>query len=91
MTGAIKIFAPGIDAYQRRAREGAGIETRTPAPKVTQKLVHPLVTVECVGCGCTNAWPADAKKSAKVCGFCGAQHKATAWDAPMDRISGGQL
>jgi hypothetical protein len=86
--GAVKI-AVGIDAHQARARAEAGIETRESQPKVTEKLVAGLVTVECRSCGCTNAWPPDAKRSQKVCAFCGAQWKGVGWDAARDFLAGG--
>lgn len=79
----------GVDAHQLRAREAAGIQTRVAPPKVAQKRVNILVTVECQACGCTNAWPCDAKQAAKVCAFCGAHAKAYRWEAPKDFVYGG--
>jgi hypothetical protein len=90
MTGAIRPLAVGVDAHQRRAREAAGIQLpRAAAPKVTEKLVNILVTVECGACGGTNAWPCDAKQAAKVCSFCGTPAKAHRLDAHRDFLSGG--
>lgn len=56
------------DAYQRRARERAGIEQiRTPQPK--PDLVAGIVPMQCDRCGCTGARVSTAKSFA--CEFCG--------------------
>lgn len=82
--GPTKAFLPGIDAHQMRAREAAGIQTRQPRQVVREKLVNILVTVECQQCGGTNAWPCDAKASAKVCAYCGCTPRPRMWDPARD-------
>lgn len=58
-----------IDAFQRRAREGAGIEVpRPPAPPPDR--VEGIVAEECRKCGCTGTRLRSQKRMA--CGFCGA-------------------
>jgi hypothetical protein len=61
---------PGIDANQRELRRRLGLEVpRDPPPKSTEKLVGPVVAIECTRCGCVNARPAGAKD--RTCQFCG--------------------
>lgn len=62
----------GIDSVQARAREAAGMFVpRAPTPKVTEKMVGSIFTIECLHCGCTNAWPEGARAKDRHCSYCG--------------------
>lgn len=62
----------GADPYQARAREAAGMmRLRPPPPKVTEKMVGAIFTIECLHCGCTNAWSEGARAKDRHCDYCG--------------------